>query len=776
MRVPVSWLRDYVPLEMPLEELATRLSVASAEVEGIERARRRRRATATSACSGSAGCSRPRSTRTPTGCRSRRSTWARASRARSSAAPGTSASARPSRSRCPARLLPNGPDARAAQGARRGLRRDDPRRGRGRPRRRPRRDHAARPTAEPGTPLADVLPLAEHVLLVEATGNRPDLQSIYGIAREIATLYDLPLAAMPGGQTPDAARAARSTIRIDDFDGCPRYVGAPVRGRHDRAVAAVAPRAALRWPGSAPISNVVDITNYVMLALGNPLHAFDFATLRGGRIVVRRARPGEKLTTLDGVERELAPDDLVIADAERADRARRDHGRRGDRDRRGDDDRAARGGELRAVRHLPQLASASGCAPRARTAGRRASTRTSPARRPSSRPSSCSSSRAPTGRRAATCTAALPERPVDRASGPERADAADRRRDAARATVRDPRAASASSGADGDVVVPDLARARRDARDRRDRGDRALPARGRAVHAARCAARCSALLTPRAAAAPPRRGRARRPRLRRDLHAEPAARRRHDRGSCPSRSRSSSPRCARRSCRASSRPRERNVDAGARGIALFEIARVYLPGRRAARRARSASPGSPRAASLHVEGRRRDAVRGAARPSPTFERGDDPLLHPGKAARTRGRRRSASCTRASSKASGAPSSSTSARSSRPRASRSPTSDVITFPAVRQDIAVVVPRGGRRRRRSSPRPARRRARSCARSGSSTSTAATRSARAEVGRVLGRLPVAPSGRSPRRTRPGCASAIVERARRALRRRAARLAAYP
>ena len=107
-----------------------------------------------------------------------------------------------------------------------------------------------------------------------------------------------------------------------------------------------------------PISNVVDVTNYVMLALGNPLHAFDFATLRGGRIVVRRARPGEKLRTLDGVERELDPHDLLIADAERAIALAGIMG--GEETEIGErhDERAARGGELRAGRDLPHLRAA----------------------------------------------------------------------------------------------------------------------------------------------------------------------------------------------------------------------------------------------------------------------------------------------------------------------------------------------------------------------------------------------------------------------------------
>jgi phenylalanyl-tRNA synthetase beta chain len=170
------------------------------------------------------------------------------------------------------------------------------------------------PEAEPGTPLAEVLPLVDAVLFVEATGNRPDLQSIYGLAREVAALYDLPLADIPRGQTLTAR--GHVSIAVEDLAGCPRYIG--------RVFEAVSIEPSPLWlrsrlfaAGMRPISNVVDATNYVMLALGSPLHAFDLTTLREGRIVVRRARPREKLRTLDGIERELFPEDLLIADADR---------------------------------------------------------------------------------------------------------------------------------------------------------------------------------------------------------------------------------------------------------------------------------------------------------------------------------------------------------------------------------------------------------------------------------------------------------------------------
>ena len=169
---------------------------------------------------------------------------------------------------------------------------------------------------EPGTPLADVLPIREVVLDLEITGNRPDLLSVYGIAREVAALFRLDLAPPPG-RDPERAADEVVPVRVEDLGGCPRYIGRLFR----EVRLAPSPawlRARLNAAGMRPISNVVDVTNYVMLALGNPLHAFDHDSLAGREIVVRRARSEEKvLRTLDGVERRLEPSDLMIADAER---------------------------------------------------------------------------------------------------------------------------------------------------------------------------------------------------------------------------------------------------------------------------------------------------------------------------------------------------------------------------------------------------------------------------------------------------------------------------
>ena len=168
---------------------------------------------------------------------------------------------------------------------------------------------------QPGERLADHFALGEAILELEVTGNRPDLLSVYGLAREIAALYSLELAPPPGTD-PELVADEPVQVAVEDFSGCPRYVGRLFR---DVKIGHSPPwlKARLSGAGMRPISNVVDVTNYVMLALGNPLHAFDLERLAGGQLIVRRARTGEEMRTLDGVERKLDPRDLVIADAER---------------------------------------------------------------------------------------------------------------------------------------------------------------------------------------------------------------------------------------------------------------------------------------------------------------------------------------------------------------------------------------------------------------------------------------------------------------------------
>ena len=162
------------------------------------------------------------------------------------------------------------------------------------------------------------------VIDFDVTANRPDCLSIRGIAREIATVYDLPLkelqrapaSAFDKASADKSAGASEIPVSIPDHDLCSRYVAAVANVR-------VGPspdwmQARLSACGIRPIGNVVDVTNYVLLELGYPMHAFDHAKLAGSAIVVRRARDGEKLRTLDGKERTLDSDMLVIADAERA--------------------------------------------------------------------------------------------------------------------------------------------------------------------------------------------------------------------------------------------------------------------------------------------------------------------------------------------------------------------------------------------------------------------------------------------------------------------------
>jgi len=168
---------------------------------------------------------------------------------------------------------------------------------------------------EAGTPLAEVLPLVDEVIDLDPTGNRPDLFAVYGVAREVAALLRGELLPLPG-KDPRREGDEPVGVGIEDPQGCLRFVGRLFR---DVAIGESPPwlKGRLRHAGVRAISNVVDVTNYVMLALGSPLHAYDLDLLHG-RLVARRARKGEKVRTLDGVERTLTEEDLVIADRKHA--------------------------------------------------------------------------------------------------------------------------------------------------------------------------------------------------------------------------------------------------------------------------------------------------------------------------------------------------------------------------------------------------------------------------------------------------------------------------
>jgi phenylalanyl-tRNA synthetase beta chain len=169
---------------------------------------------------------------------------------------------------------------------------------------------------EPGTPLVDVLPIRDVVFDVTPTVNRVDLLSMVGLAREVAALLDGELH-LPDPADPAVTDEEPVDVTVEDFERAPRYIGRLFRD------VTIGPspqwlRSRLYLAEVRSISNVVDATNYVMHVYGSPLHAFDRSKLAGGKIVVRRARPAEELRTLDGTLRRLETSDLVIADAEKA--------------------------------------------------------------------------------------------------------------------------------------------------------------------------------------------------------------------------------------------------------------------------------------------------------------------------------------------------------------------------------------------------------------------------------------------------------------------------
>ena len=167
-----------------------------------------------------------------------------------------------------------------------------------------------------GTDMRQVLGLDDVIIDFSVTANRPDCQSVLGIAREVAVALKEPIRLPEPSFTPKGGDVREHIrVQVEDFDLCPRYYG--------RVVTNVRMGPSPEWmqqclksAGMRPISNIVDITNFVMLETGQPMHAFDLRDVRGGQIIVRRAREGERMTTLDGKPHTLTGEMLVIADAQ----------------------------------------------------------------------------------------------------------------------------------------------------------------------------------------------------------------------------------------------------------------------------------------------------------------------------------------------------------------------------------------------------------------------------------------------------------------------------
>jgi len=170
---------------------------------------------------------------------------------------------------------------------------------------------------EPGMDVAEAFGLTGAVLDIEVTPNRPDFLSVLGIAREVAAATGTALSPPDTRVDEDSDEAnGVASLEVLDLERCPRYLARIIRNV-EHVAAPIAIQARLFAAGMRPISAVVDATNYAMLEIGQPLHPFDLALLKGPGIVVRRAEMGEKLVTLDGVERTFTDDDLLICDAER---------------------------------------------------------------------------------------------------------------------------------------------------------------------------------------------------------------------------------------------------------------------------------------------------------------------------------------------------------------------------------------------------------------------------------------------------------------------------
>ena len=184
--------------------------------------------------------------------------------------------------------------------------------------------------APPGTPFLEAIPVADEQIVIDVSANRPDLLCHKGVARELAVslgaTVKLPTVGRPDGPTAKAHSPVRPSgrqavvdgveVRLEDHEGAPRYMIVVIRGVTVRPSPAWL-SARLQAIGQRSINNIVDATNYILFEVNQPLHAFDLAKLRGPAVVVRRARAGEQIVTLDGVPRKLTAEMTAICDAER---------------------------------------------------------------------------------------------------------------------------------------------------------------------------------------------------------------------------------------------------------------------------------------------------------------------------------------------------------------------------------------------------------------------------------------------------------------------------
>jgi len=187
--------------------------------------------------------------------------------------------------------------------------------------------------AAPGTPFLEAIPVADEQIVIDVSANRPDLLCHKGVARELAVAFGgtVKLPEIPGGQGgqggqprrpprppphPTAAVVDGVEVRLEDPEGAPRYMIAVIRGVKVGS-SPVWLSARLQAIGQRSINNIVDATNYILFEVNQPLHAFDLARLRGPALVVRRAKAGEQIVTLDGVARKLTAEMTAICDAER---------------------------------------------------------------------------------------------------------------------------------------------------------------------------------------------------------------------------------------------------------------------------------------------------------------------------------------------------------------------------------------------------------------------------------------------------------------------------